>query len=148
MEDPIVHSKKLTRKGFQDLYSNCETGEIKVNPYLMWLRCCSGRVSLAFTLSCKDSPFDIPCPAFQEPTLNLFSTTMRKRCQKSEDNTFLTVMDYRSRASLMSLQVDFHIEMNGSQRLPGGWEINLKNLLYTLENSRQECKTGDLHLMG
>lgn len=48
----------------------------------------------------------------------------------------------------MSLQVDFHIEMNGSQRLPGGWEINLKNLLYTLENSRQECKTGDLHVMG
>lgn len=35
MEDPIVHSKKLTRKGFQDLYSNCETGEIKVNPYLI-----------------------------------------------------------------------------------------------------------------
>lgn len=35
MEDPIVHSKKLTRKGFQDLYSNCETGEIKVNPYFI-----------------------------------------------------------------------------------------------------------------
>lgn len=35
MEDPIVHSKKLTRKGFQDLYSNCETGEVKVNPYFI-----------------------------------------------------------------------------------------------------------------
>lgn len=51
---------------------------------------------------------------------------MKKLCQKSTGNKFLTMMDYLSQASFKSLQVDFHFEMNGNQRLPGGWEINLK----------------------